>query len=574
MQGTEFILRSLVADGVDHLFLVPGGLVDPFYPSLGAVPELRPIVAAQEGGAAYMADGYARASGGFGAALVIGGPGLTNAATAVSTAYTDRVPLLVLSGEVATQVEGLGFFQDASAGTFDDTAMLAGVTRQSYSVPDVGLLHHRYRGALKRMFDHVPGPVHLSLPRDVQTGDLDLEPAPVHQDLLRGRPLDGRAVRRALDDLLTPDGGAPARRIVLLVGREVADDGDAEVLAQVAERYHLPVATTQHGKGVLAEDHELSLGVFGYAGTRHATAALLDERPDLVIVLGAAFDQRDSMHWTSAMAPRLGVLAVAGSPVHVACESDDVRYVAGHPGAFLELLADDGDHAAALAAGVDERRRALAEVRSGPRYYDEATRTSDQDPIHPARLVTELRAALPRETIALPDSGAHRAFLVHHWDSLGPRRFITAAELGPMGWAIAAGVGVQAARPDERVLVLTGDGCMQMHGMEIQTAARFDLPVIYVVDNNGALGNVWLRAHTEGPVPDALTRTVDHDWAGFARALGVAAETVRTPEELAPAIARARDAGTTYLLDVKTERDAPTPVEPYRQAAAAWSFHE
>ena len=521
-----------------------------------------------------MADGYARASGRFGAALVIGGPGLTNATTAVSTADSDRVPLLVLSGEVATQVEGLGFFQDASAGTFDDTAILRTVTRQSYSVPHVGLLHHRYRGALKRMFDHVPGPVHLSLPRDVQTGELDLEPAPVHEDLLAGRPLDGTAARRAVEDLLVGPDGEPARRVVLLAGREVSDDGDAATLAAVAERHHLPVATTQHGKGVLAEDHELSLGVFGYAGTRHATAALLDEPPDLVIVLGAAYDQRDSMHWTASLAPRRGVLAVAESAVHVACESDDVRYVAGHPGRFLELLAEAGPHVEALDAGAEVRRGWLEGIRARPRRYDEETRTSDQVPLHPARVVAELRAAMPRETIALPDSGAHRAFLVHHWDALGPRRFITAAELGPMGWAIAAGIGVQAARPDERVVVLTGDGCMQMHGIEVQTAARFGLPVIFVVDNNAALGNVWLRAHTEGPVPDELTRTVDHDWAGFARALGVAAETVRTPDELGPAIERARDAGTTYLLDVKAERDAPTPVEPYRRAAAAWSFHE
>ncbi|MGH9271031.1 MAG: thiamine pyrophosphate-binding protein, partial [Ilumatobacteraceae bacterium] len=161
MNGTEFLLRSLVADGVDHVFMVPGGLVDAFYPALQAVPELTPIVAAQEGGAAYAADGYARASGGMGACLVIGGPGLTNTVTAVSAALTDGVPLLVVSGEVATFVEGLGFFQDASAGTFDDAAVLRPVTSESFSVPDVRLLHHAYAGAVRRMFDGGRAPVHL-----------------------------------------------------------------------------------------------------------------------------------------------------------------------------------------------------------------------------------------------------------------------------------------------------------------------------------------------------------------------------------------------------------------------------
>src|SRR5688572_6701124 len=150
MKGTEFLLHSIVADGVDHLFLVPGGLVDPFYVAIGDVAGLTPIVAAQEGGAAYAADGYARASGRFGVCLVIGGPGLTNTVTAVSAASSDGVPVLVLSGEVATFMEGLGVFQDASAGSFDDTVIFSRITGQSYSVPDVRLLHHAYQGALRR----------------------------------------------------------------------------------------------------------------------------------------------------------------------------------------------------------------------------------------------------------------------------------------------------------------------------------------------------------------------------------------------------------------------------------------
>ncbi len=168
MNGAQFLLRSIAADGTDHVFMVPGGLVDPFSTALANVPAVTPIVAAQEGGAAYAADGYARASGKFGACLVIGGPGLTNTVTAMSAALTDRVPLLLVSGEVATFVEGLGFFQDASAGTFDDTAVLRPVTAESFSIPDVRLLHHSYAGAIRRMFDGGRAPVHLSLPKDVQ----------------------------------------------------------------------------------------------------------------------------------------------------------------------------------------------------------------------------------------------------------------------------------------------------------------------------------------------------------------------------------------------------------------------
>jgi acetolactate synthase-1/2/3 large subunit len=143
-----------------------------------------------------------------------------------------------------------------------------------------------------------------------------------------------------------------------------------------------------------------------------------------------------------------------------------------------------------------------------------------------------------------------------------------------MGWALGAAIGAATARPDRPIVVFTGDGCMQMHGIEVQTAARYGLRIIYLVDNNHALGNVWLRAHPVGPLADELTTVVDHDWAAFARALSCPAETVVSPDELAPALQRAAAASGPYLLDVKTERAAATPVEPYHEAAQEWSYHE
>jgi len=574
MKGTEFILRSLVADGIDHIFLVPGGLIDPFLPALQKVPEIHPVVAAHEGGAAYMADGYARAGGRFGACLVIGGPGLTNTVTAVSAAFADGSPILILSGEVASYLEGLGIFQDATAGTFNDTGMLSTVTAETYTIPDPRLLHHRYRGALKRMFDDIPMPVHLSLPNNVETGDITVPVAPIAPELLRAHTLDVRSADDFWSHLTNKD-GAPAVRVAILAGADAMHDGAPLALRAVAEQFQIPVATNQMAKGAFPEDHELSLGVFGYAGTRHATLLLLEGDLDLLIVLGAAFNQRDSMHWSSRLLPRNGIFTVNKSAVNVGCHGEPVTFVRGHASAFLDwLLAAPTEKLSVLLQGTPARKAWIDQIRSKPRFYDAENCSSSQIPIHPARLVSECRKALPRDTVALVDSGAHRAFAVHYWDSYGPRDFLTAAGLGPMGWAIPAGVGARAARPASPVVVFTGDGCMQMHGIEIQSAARFDLPVIFIVLNNAALGNVWLRAHKEGPVPARLTEIHDHDWAGFARALGVDAVTVHEPDRIAPAIEQALNSGKAFLIDVKTERNAPTPIEPYRQAAQTWSYQE
>lgn len=570
MLGTDFILRSLVLDGVDRLFLVPGGLVDPFLPAIARTPGLAPVVAANEAGAAFMADGYARASGKFGAVLCIGGPGATNTVTALSAAFTDESPVLLLTGEVANYMQGLGLFQDATAGAFNDSRILAQVTAESYSVPDVRLLRHSFREAVQRMLDGARLPVHLSLAHDVQVGEVDVEPVSVAADILNSEPLDAEAASKLWRLLGSVD---LASCVAILVGGGVISDNASAALVRAAERFHLPVATTEHAKGCFPEDHPLSLGVFGYAGTRQATEALLGDDLDLLVVLGSTLNDRDSMFWSRRLKPKLGALSVNVSAVHIQRTLQNESFVGGHGGAFMKWLASARDEdAAPLTKGIDARREWVAAVRAKPRYYDIDNMTSDQTPIHPARMVADARKIMPRDTVALVDSGAHRAFAAHYWESYGPRQFLTASTLGPMGWALGAAVGAKAARPGSPVLVFTGDGCMRMHGMEVQSAARAGLPVIYLVSNNQALGNVWLRMRKEGPTPMRLTEAPDQDWASFARALGAEGETVRKAEEIVPTLERALAANKTFVIDVKTDRAASTPIEPYAESHAHWSF--
>jgi acetolactate synthase-1/2/3 large subunit len=230
--------------------------------------------------------------------------------------------------------------------------------------------------------------------------------------------------------------------------------------------------------------------------------------------------------------------------------------------------------ASPLAAGRAQRRAWLAKVTQGPRLYDVENCAKSTKPVHPAAVITALRKVYPRDGVVLIDSGAHRAFAGHYWTAYEPHTYISATNLGPMGWAIPAAVGVQCARPDCRVAVITGDGCMHMHGMEVQTAARYGLPIIYVVLNNGALGNVWLRAREFGPLPSELTSIPDHDWAGFARALGAEGLTVIDPAQLEETFRRALAANGTVLIDVKTDKNCPTPVYDFNAGAHAWSYHE
>jgi acetolactate synthase-1/2/3 large subunit len=571
--GTDYILDALVAEGLAHLFMVPGGLVDPFLPALARQTKITPVIAAHEGGAVYMADGYARASGRFGAALGIGGPGSCNMATAVAAAKTDGSPVLVMTGEVPVDLEDRGAFQDASQATLNDTAVMAPLTRLSQTVATANNLNHWFRHALTAMWAHPRGPVHLSLTHDALAGQCTADYVEVAGFFAQAQTLSTEAAETALR--LLADANGAKRRIAVLTGAGVEHDAAAARLKEIAERWSLPVATTLRAKGVFPEDHALSLGVFGYAGTRHATAAILGGELDCLVVLGSGFNERDTMHWTVRERSKAFMIHVNTDMEELTANGDLGHVVPGSCHAFLDLMHERAaDIAPALAAGEVRRREWLAAIKAKPRLYDIENLSRRTAPIHPATAIAALRKALPRDGIVLVDSGAHRAFTGHYWSAYEPRTYISATNLGPMGWAIPAAVGVQFARPKQRVAVITGDGCMQMHGIEVQTAARYRLPIVYVVINNGALGNVWLRARQYGALPAELTSIPDHDWAAFARALGAQGFTVPDPAQLEATFQRALAAGTTTLVDVKADKNCPTPVYDFSAGARAWSYHE
>ena len=209
--GTDYILDALVQEGLGHLFMVPGGLVDPFLPALTRQPRLKPVIAAHEAGAVYMADGYARAGGSFGAALGIGGPGACNMATAVAAAKTDGSPLLVLTGEVPVDMEGRGAFQDASQATLDDSAVMDPLTRLSKTVASSRNLNHWFRHALTVMWTQPRGPVHLSLMHEALAGECAADYVAVRPFFAEAQSLSlagsrggvatlGRSARRAEPD--------------------------------------------------------------------------------------------------------------------------------------------------------------------------------------------------------------------------------------------------------------------------------------------------------------------------------------------------------------------------------------
>lgn len=569
MLVAEYMIEALRAQGVDHCFIGLGGLNDSFMPPLTETPGLRTVVAAFEGGAAFMADGYSRASGRLGVCMGIGGPGVLNMTTALAAAATDRSSVLALSGEVARSWEGRGGFQDASQAALDDVHVLARVTGLSLSVSSASAVPFQLRHAITNAFTRRL-PVHLSVPVDVQKSETDAEWTPIADDLVGSRFVDTQSLAEAVAILNAPD----VRNVVVLAGHGVDRQDAVAPLLRFAERFDLPVATTLSGKGLMPERHPLALGVFGYGGSRWAIDTILSDDVDVLLVIGSDLSQRDTMQWDERMLPSKSLIHIDADPALIGQTWPDTKAVVANPGAALEILADL-EGAQGLESTRDGRRKLLDAVRTrGPRTYSPEDTKSDARPMHPARVVAELRAAFPEDGALCVDSGAHRAWFAEYWEALHPRTHFSLTNLGPMGGAIPLGIGAKLACPERPLMVATGDGCMLMHGMELHTAAREKVPMVVALMNNESYGNIYFRASQMGEGPERLTDIVGIDWVAFARSMGADGERVEDPAEIAGAVERALHATGPYLLDLRVDKTCRTPVGVWRERQHEWEDND
>ncbi len=365
MLTTHYLLEAFRGEGINHVFLVPGGLLDPFLPALAATDGVTPIVAGHEGGAACMADGYARAGGRFGVCLAIGGPGITNMVTAVAAARTDSSPIMVISGQVPTDWEGRGGFQDSSPAALNDVAIFQPLTLASLMVENLHLVHHHLRASLTKMLAGTKGPVHLSLPTNIQRGEVQAPWVKLDESLYAPRFVDRHGIERLWRVLVPPDNSAAPVRIVALAGAGVEQSGATADLVAFAERFEIPVATTLRAKGVFPEDHRLALGVFGYAGHRHAIDTILSDDVEVLLVLGSGLSQRDTLFWDRKMLPSMALVQVDLDPqVLGRTWPADVGLV-GDCGRVLQVLMTyDYELPQALAATNGERLTWLAAIRA------------------------------------------------------------------------------------------------------------------------------------------------------------------------------------------------------------------
>lgn len=582
----DLLVAYLEQIGVEYVFGVPGGHIEPLYNALARSARrggVQHILARHEAGAAFMADGYARETGRLGVCCSTAGPGATNLLTGVACAYENHIPLLVLTGQAALPTFGRHPLQESTCTGVDVLGMFNHCTRYNTLVSHPRQFEHKLMTALQ-FATHAPrGPVHLSLPADVFRSPPDA--AAARHDLaallLPGRLVDEHALaplRRAVTE---------ARKVVLLLG---AGAGEAAGLAlQYADRIGATVITTPDGKGLVSPTHPLFRGVFGFAGHALAEATLADPCVDLILAVGASLGELNTAGWSPLLLnDRLVHLDEAEE--HLARSPMARLHVRGQLAAtFQHLLAALEQAAAGEQAQHAFRRAARTAQQAGPvplaaLVAAPASCNSPATPLKPQRLMHELAQHCPPGTRFFADSGNSVGWAIHYlnpgsdrrraerrqrllWNRAGAGRRGAAGswlrltmDFAPMGWAIGAAIGTAAARRNVPVVCITGDGSLLMNGQELSVAVAERLPMLFVVLNDGGLGMVRHGQRLAGAesIGCAMPPT---DFAALAEALGARGLVVRSPDDLARLDLAALCAGPgPTLLDVRVDPEEVPPM--------------
>jgi len=480
MTGAQITIESLLAEGVDTIFGYPGGAILPTYDALVQNTALRHILVRHEQGAAHMAEGYARVSGRPGVVLVTSGPGATNTVTGIADAYMDSTPLVVICGQVPTNMIGNDAFQEA-----DVTGITRPCTKHNYLIRDVNDISRTIKEAFHIAGSGRPGPVLIDLPKDVQTAEASFaHPETVslrgYKPTLKGNI---RQIERALEVI------EQAERPLFYVGGGVQWSGASEPLIELVRGLKIPITTTVMALGVYPSDDPLNLGMLGMHGGYWTNMAV--QNCDALIAVGARFDDRVTGR-TSDFAPK------AEKIVHIDIDPSSISKnikvdvpIVGDIKEVLQVMLGKVKTREQLAPRQkiwgEWRQHIMAWKQEKPLPYQTQGANGE---ILPRAVLEEINQITGGEAIVVTDVGQHQMWAAQMMKFSQPRSWLTSGGLGTMGYGLPAGIGAHFAAPDRQVVVISGDGSIQMNIQELSAAVQYNVPVKVIILNNHYLGMV------------------------------------------------------------------------------------
>jgi acetolactate synthase-1/2/3 large subunit len=526
---------------VKTIFALPGGVVLKIFDMLHQQKDVEVILTRHEQGAGHMAEGYAKATGKAGVALVTSGPGMTNVITALADAYMDSVPLVCFSGQVPTSLIGNDAFQEA-----DNVGLSRPCTKYNFLVKDVNDLAMTIKEAFYIATTGRPGPVLVDIPKDVSMAKAEFTyPSSVS---IRGYnpTYEGNKwqVKQAAEAIMK------AKKPILYVGGGVVFSGASKELLELAEMTQIPVDMTLMGLGAFPGEHPLSMGMMGMHGTYWANMAV--HYSDLVIAVGARFDDRVTGK-VAEFCPYAKIIHIDIDPTSIRKNIHVDIPIVGDCKAVLRELNQilkatvNGDQ-------KELRKPWLDQIREWQKAHPLAYQQEADGPIKPQHVIRRLyELTKDRDPIVSTDVGQHQMWAAQYFKLAQPNRWLTSGGLGTMGFGFPAAMGAQAAFRGRLVLCVAGDGSVQMNMQEMATAVVHKLPVKVIVLNNGFHGMVrqWQDLFYEGRYASSYLDTTP-DFVKLAEAYGAVGLRARKVEDLDKVLKEAIETDKPVVVDVPT----------------------
>ncbi|MDR4938629.1 acetolactate synthase large subunit [Rossellomorea marisflavi] len=529
INGADMLMKALKEEKVEILFGYPGGAVLPIYDALYKAP-IKHVLARHEQGAIHAAEGYARVSGRPGVVIATSGPGATNLVTGIADAMMDSLPLVIFTGQVASNVIGTDAFQEA-----DVVGITMPITKHNYQVRDLADLPRIVKEAFHIASTGRPGPVLVDIPKDLtvqiaspaEEQEMDL---PGYQPNLHPNPLQIKKLIEAVKH---------SQRPVILAGAGILHAKASEELKEFAEHYDLPVVHTLLGLGGFPADHALFLGMAGMHGCYTSNMAL--HECDLLINIGARFDDR--------LTGNLATFAPNAKVVHIDVDPAEI-------GKNVEThipIVSDAKHALVKILEHDERKcyfeewhsRLKANKQEYPFWYNRA-----EEIISPQRLIEQVYELTNGEAVVTTDVGQHQMWAAQYYSFKNPNNWVTSGGLGTMGFGFPAAIGAQLADRERKVVAFVGDGGFQMTLQELVLLKELDLPVKVVILNNGTLGMVrqWQETFYEERYSQSVF-SLQPDFVKLAESYGIKGYQVKTQEEVESVLREALTSDEPALID-------------------------
>ncbi len=537
LTGSQIVIEALKRENTEVVFGYPGGAIMNVYDEIYKQDHFQHILTKHEQAAIHAADAYARSSGKVGVAIVTSGPGFTNAVTGLATAYTDSIPMVVISGQVPTAVIGTDAFQE-----IDAVGISRSCTKHNFLVNDVNDLTRVLKIAFHIAKTGRPGPVHIDLPKDVSAElasfnyDQEFE-LPTYKPTTKGNI---RQIKNALQHI------SESKRPVLYIGGGAVLSNSYEDIRDFAHQTNIPVVETLMARGIMRSDDELLFGMLGMHGEYAANMAMSEA--DMIICLGARFDDR--------VTGRLDVFAKKAHVVHVDID----------PASIAKIVKPNypivGDLAIVMKQILEHVKdfefndyTQWVSTLTGYRKEHPLRYEEDSDRLKPQWVIERVGETLGDEALISTDVGQHQMWAAQFYPFNYPRQWMTSGGLGTMGVGLPYAMGVKRANPDKVSVNFTGDGSIMMNIQEIITCTQYNLPHINIILNNNYLGMVrqWQTRFYEDRLSETLLET-QADFKMLAESMGGVGYKVHTKEEFDKALKDAVESNKVAMIEVIIDR--------------------